>query len=111
VPHGAVDPASAAGLTLAARPPYAGPPGQAPMSDRLQAMPILLTRLLTTNLDERGRGWNCYATVERASERYGLRRPDLDDPDLATDQKVGGSSPSERAQVRGPFRAWKGLFC
>ena len=26
-------------------------------------------------------------------------------------QKVGGSSPSERAQVRGPFRLWKGLFC
>jgi hypothetical protein len=27
VPHGAVGPASAAGLTLAARPPHAWPPG------------------------------------------------------------------------------------
>ena len=30
---------------------------------------------------------------------------------LTTDQKVGGSSPSERAQVRAPFRVRKGLFC
>ena len=62
-----------------------------------QATPILLTRLLTTNLDERGRGWNCPVATGRASGRYGQRRPDLDEPDLATDQKVGGSSPSERA--------------
>ncbi len=96
-PHGAVGPASAAGLTLAARPPHAGPLGQAPMSDRPQATPILLTRLLTTNLDERGQGWNCPVATGRASGRYGQRRPDLDEPDLATDQKVGGSSPSERA--------------
>ena len=26
------------------------------------------------------------------------------------DQKVGGSSPSERAQVSGPFRSWEGLL-
>jgi hypothetical protein len=25
-----------------------------------------------------------------------------------TDQKAGGSNPSERAHVRGPFRSWKG---
>ena len=30
---------------------------------------------------------------------------------LTTDQKVGGSSPSERAQVSGPFHDRKGLFC
>jgi hypothetical protein len=29
----------------------------------------------------------------------------------STDQKVGGSSPSERAQVRAPFRVREGLFC
>ena len=28
------------------------------MSDRPQTMPILLTRLLTTNLDQRGQRWN-----------------------------------------------------
>jgi hypothetical protein len=27
------------------------------------------------------------------------------------DQKAGGSSPSERAQVSGPFRSWKGPSC
>jgi len=105
-----VGPTSAAGLTLAARPPHAGPPGQAPMSDRRQATPILLTQLLTTNLDERGRGWNCHVTIERASGPYGQRRPHLDEPDLATDQKVGGSSPSERAQVNGPFPHRTGAF-
>jgi hypothetical protein len=30
---------------------------------------------------------------------------------LTTDQKVGGSNPFERAQVRAPFQSWKGLFC
>src|SRR5262249_36537366 len=96
-PHGAVGPASAASLTLAARPPHAGPPDQTPMLDRLQAPPILLTQLLTTNLDECGRGWNCPVARGRASGTYGQRRPDLDEPDLATGQKAGGSSPSERA--------------
>jgi len=56
---GAVGPASAAGLTLTARPPHAGPPGQTPMSDRLRATPILLTQLLTTDLDEHGQRGNC----------------------------------------------------
>ena len=56
---GAVGPASAAGLTLTARPPHAGPRRQTPMSDRLQATPILLTQLLTTDLDEHGQRWNC----------------------------------------------------
>ena len=37
----------------------AGPPGQTPMSDRLQATLILLTQLLTTDLDEHGQRWNC----------------------------------------------------
>jgi uncharacterized membrane protein YtjA (UPF0391 family) len=41
-------------LTLAARPPHAEPLGYAPLSDRPHATPILLTRLLTTNLDEHG---------------------------------------------------------
>ena len=72
-PQGAVGPASAAGLTLAARPPHTGPPGRG-MSDRLQATPILLTQLLTTNLDERGRGWNRNVTMGRASGPYGRRR-------------------------------------
>ena len=49
-----VGPAPAAGLTLAARPPHAEPLGYAPLSDRPHATPILLTRLLTTNLDEHG---------------------------------------------------------
>src|SRR5437016_3048748 len=108
-PHDAVGPAPAAGLTLAVRPPHAGPPGQA-MSDRLQMTPILLTQLLTTNLDERGRDWNCPVTVGRASGPNGQQRSDLDKPDLATDQKVGGSSPSERAQLSGRFRSWDRPF-
>ena len=58
-PRGAVGPASAAGLTLTACPPHAGPPGQTPMSDRLQATLILLTQLPTTDLDEHGQRWNC----------------------------------------------------
>lgn len=49
-PRGAVGPALASGLALAARPPHVGPPGLAP---------ILLTRLLTTDLDEHEQRWNC----------------------------------------------------
>jgi hypothetical protein len=41
---------------------------------------------------------------------HGQRRTVLDEVPTPTDQKVGGSSPSERAQVRGPSRQWKGLF-
>ena len=75
-----------------------------------QATPILLTQLPTTNLDELGRGWNCHVTMECTSGPYGQRRPHLDEPDLATDQKVGGSSPSERAQVKGPLPDPEGAF-
>jgi len=80
------------------------------MSDRPRATPIVLTQLLTTNLDEHGRGWNCHVTIERASGSYGQQRLHLDEPDLATDQKVGGSSPSERAHVRGPLADPEGAF-
>ena len=50
---------------------------------------ILLTRLLTTDLDGCGQGWNRQVIAWRVSGRYGQRRPDLDEPDLATGQKVG----------------------
>jgi hypothetical protein len=75
------------------------------MSDRPKATPIVLTQLLTTNLDEHGRGWNCRVTMERASGPYGQQRLHLGEPDLATDQKVGGSSPSKRAQFSGRLRS------
>jgi hypothetical protein len=57
----------------------------------------LLTRMLTTDLDERGRDRS--GSPSRGSLSRLIRRPwtPLDGPDLATDQKVGGSSPSERA--------------
>ena len=83
-PRGAVGPALASGLALVARPPHAGPPGRAA---------ILLTLLLTTDLDERGQCWNRSVAAWRASGLYGQRRLDLDEPDLATDQKVGVVQP------------------
>src|ERR1022692_5058716 len=55
--------------------------------------------MLTTDLDKPGRGWN------GPPSGGGLTRPvrqswtGPDGPDLATDQKVGGSSSSERATV------------
>ncbi len=39
------------------------------------ARPELLTRLLTTNLDERGQCWNAHVAAWRASEPFGRRRP------------------------------------
>ena len=58
---------------------------------------ILLTRMLTTDLDELGCGWNGLSTpsgLARWARRWWTTP---DSSDLATDQKVGGSSPSERA--------------
>ena len=65
---------------------------------------ILLTDLLTTDLDSHGRGWEpltAYYPIASSNRRPWMA-PDV--PDLATDQKVGGSSPSERATsaVQGP---------
>jgi hypothetical protein len=40
----------------------------------------------------------------------GPHRTILDNPPTPTDQKVGGSSPSERAQVRGPYPHPEGAF-
>ena len=42
---------------------------------------------------------------DRYSPHQQLKRPSATVLPLATDQKVGGSSPSERAQVNGPLLA------
>jgi hypothetical protein len=71
-----------------------------------QATPILLTRLLTTNLDDHGQGWNCHVAAQRASGPNGQQRPDLDEPDLAKDQKVGVRVPPSAP----PYPQVKALF-
>jgi len=65
--------------------------------------PILLTDLLTTAVDDPEYSWTTHPPATFVSRLIRQLRTDLDDPNLATDQKVGGSSPSERAQVTGPF--------
>jgi hypothetical protein len=59
----------------------------------------LLTRMLTTNLDGPGSTWINLPPVSSASRPVRRSWTLVDSPDLATDQKVGGSSPSERANV------------
>jgi hypothetical protein len=98
-PRGAVGPASAGGLGLDSPPAARRAIGKARVGSAPEVRGILLTRLLTTGLDKGGRRWNCPVAMGRVSGPYGQGRPDLDEPDLATDQKVGGSSPSERAHV------------
>src|SRR5215472_11515945 len=60
---------------------------------------ILLTRMLTTDMDELGCGWNGLSTPSGAARQAGRWWTTPDILDLATDQKAGGSSPSERANV------------
>jgi hypothetical protein len=66
----------------------------------------LLTRMLTTALDGMGQ------RRKRTPTDHGLGRARTagDDLNPATDQKVGGSSPSERAQLSGRFRSWDRPF-
>jgi hypothetical protein len=58
---------------------------------------ILLTDLLTTALDEPGQGWTNSPSSTYTRRQCRRLWPYVDKPDLATDQKAGGSSPSERA--------------
>ena len=58
---------------------------------------ILLTQMLTTTADGHGCAWNRSLSLCPASRQDLRLWTPLDMPDLATDQKVGGSSPSERA--------------
>ena len=59
----------------------------------------LATRMLTTNLDKPGCGWNSPPSRVGLSRLVRRSWTAPDGPDLATDQKVGGSSSSERATV------------
>jgi hypothetical protein len=85
--RGAVGPASAAGLTLAARPPHNGPSRQAHVGSAQKC--VDLANAVANNEPGRAR-----TTLERPSRRVacqrtvGRRRPDLDKPDLATDQML-----------------------
>jgi hypothetical protein len=73
---------------------------------------ILLTLMLTTDLDEPGYGWNGSPIASGATRLSRRLWTTPDSLDLATDQKAGGSNPSERAQVipegAGPV---KGMLC
>jgi hypothetical protein len=53
--------------------------------------------MLTTGLDEPGRRWDGSLAATGASRLARRWWTALDNRDLATDQKAGGSSPSERA--------------
>src|SRR6185437_10018779 len=72
----------------------------------------LLTRMLTTNLDGPGSTWINLPPTSSANSPVRRSWTLVDSPDLATDQKVGGSSPSERAtpDLRRSFPAgrWDG---
>jgi hypothetical protein len=56
-----------------------------------------------TTIDTRGRLWNVGPT-------RGKQWTALAGAPTSTDLKVGGSSPSERAQLRGPLPAPQGAF-
>src|SRR5215831_18070788 len=58
---------------------------------------ILLTNLLTPDLDKLGCSWIRQPSTVPASRPVRQGRAGLDNPNLATDQEVGGSSLSERA--------------
>ena len=60
---------------------------------------ILLTDLLTTELNNPGFSWTRQPSMTPASRSARQPWTDLDSRNLATDQKVGGSSSSERAHV------------
>ena len=59
-------------------------------------------------MDNAGCNWIPQPSATPASRPVRQPRTDLDGRNLATDQKVGGSSPSERAQVTGPFPHQRG---
>lgn len=59
---------------------------------------VLLTDLLTTDVDNPGSRWTRPRSTIPVSMPVRQLQTDLDSPDLATDQKVGDSSPSERAR-------------
>src|SRR5262245_37184309 len=71
---------------------------------------ILLTVLLTADLDNPGYSWTRQPPTAPATRPVRQLRTDLDGRNLATDQKAGGSSPSERAQVTGPYPLLGGAF-
>jgi hypothetical protein len=54
-------------------------------------------------MDSSGCSWTKPSSVTPASRPVRQLRTDLDGRNLATDQKVGGSSPSERAQLTSPL--------
>jgi hypothetical protein len=60
---------------------------------------ILLTDLLTTDLDGHGRGWGRSPATCPASSSNRHSWTALDVPDLATDQKVAGSSPRDMREM------------
>jgi hypothetical protein len=62
-----------------------------------RSLAILLTDLLTTDVDDPRCSWTRPPFVTTVSRFVRQSQTDLDDRSLATDQKVGGSSPSERA--------------
>jgi hypothetical protein len=71
-----------------------------PLRRRAAASPTwlaLLTRMLTTNLDGPGSTWINSPPTSSANRPVRRSWTLVDSSDLATDQKVGGSSPSERA--------------
>ena len=91
-------------LSLAAHQISAGPSAEA-YSGRLttsseppRLLPILLPSWQTTTVAWR-QAWNIVRD-------HGHLWTVLDDLPMPTDQKVGGSSPSERAQVNVPSPAW-----
>ena len=109
-PRCAVGPAPAAGFDRGGPPAARWARNGADVGLAPEGPLILLTQLLAMNLDERRQRRNCPVTAGRTSGPRGQRRPYLDEPDLATDQKVGGSSPSEHAQLNGPLPGLVGAF-
>src|SRR5690606_26826952 len=63
---------------------------------------ILLTPALTTALDDHGRLWDLGGQISPPSRDSCRRWTPADNSDLATDQKVRGSSPLGRAHHRRP---------
>ena len=84
----------------------AGAPGPGrmgpPMAHTCRLLPTLLPSHQIT-ADSCGQLWN----IDPAHDQ---EQTALDDAPTPTDQKVGGSSPSERAQVRGPLPDSEGAF-
>jgi len=75
-------------------------------ADDLQAGARLLPSLLPRQRPATDAGWQVWNIGPLDSHRW----TGLDTPPSPTDQKVGGSSPSERAQVSGPLPSGEDQF-